>query len=653
MKTSQKDVSPLKQLEAITTYKPATVLFIVALAARIINIIVLSQLPGFRVPIVDEHDFNQMAIQFASGSGFFSDAFFRPPLWPAVLGVVYFLIGPDFLFARILNALLGAAATFAMYRIGCRLFTPRIAWFATLFYAIYGLLVHLNTSGLGTSLTIFLILEATDLSLRAMENKKELHATFAGALWGLAALSHPLALAPAIITVVFLILYWHRKKESYPVLAAHSLVAILLIITPVTFINILHGEFIPISSNGGINFYMGNNARASGFTPMHPELGAWWNENSAHEWIESRVGRQLRQSEASAEYMNLAFDWMKKQPGHAIVLLLKKTYLAISSKEISNNGDLDTFIKQNLWLRLLILFGFPIFGPLGLAGLFLAGTENRKMVYIVLITLSQLFSPVLFFVNARFRAPTVPYLLLFAVFAISLLYGYYKNSRKKELSISLAGIVVLAVVLNANLLKVPAGDEAYGAFIKGQMLAQEGNMDEAKKAFEHALDIYPKVPLANYYIGRIHLTRAEPEKALERFKREIVVSRKPLGYLGQGLAYRALGMRKEAEASLIQAYSLDPEHKETRISLAQEVGERAIAAADTGNVAKSKVLLQQAARIDPWNPFYPFSIATLIWVEGDTLEAERQVDELLKKYPTFPPAIQWRRDGWRPDQEIN
>ncbi len=74
-----------------------------------------------------------------------------------------------------------------------------------------------------------------------------------------------------------------------------------------------------------------------------------------------------------------------------------------------------------------------------------------------------------------------------------------------------------------------------------------GRQEEAKAAVDKALELTPGMAQAHCLLGRIYLAQSNPRRALEEMEKE----KDPIFRLfGLALAYRALGRRKEADASV-------------------------------------------------------------------------------------------------------
>jgi 4-amino-4-deoxy-L-arabinose transferase-like glycosyltransferase len=103
--------------------------FIVAGVAFVLRLIHLLQLrhndPLFFSPQMDSLYHHQWALAIASGREFIADAFFRAPLYPYFLGLLYKVFGANLLVVRIIQALIGSAGCGLVYLLARQLLRPR------------------------------------------------------------------------------------------------------------------------------------------------------------------------------------------------------------------------------------------------------------------------------------------------------------------------------------------------------------------------------------------------------------------------------------------------------------------------------------------------------------------------------------------------
>ncbi len=630
---------------------PALILFLIALAVRFVYLGTLFVRPGFNIPIVDEIAYDRMARYFITMLDFGPGPLFRPPFWPFVLGVSYALFGSVFAIARLLNVFLGALAVAAAYRLGVKLMDRKIAFAGALILCIYGFFVHINATGLATSLLVYLVLEAMNLSLRTRHSGHWASALFAGLLWGLAAITRPVALLPAVIVLGDLVFRGGSEPKQRIRQAAWVVVGLAIAIAPVTVRNALEGDAALISTNGGINFYLGNNQAATGYTAYHPALGVFWTPDKAHAWAENVAGRRMKATEVSTFYTKQGINYLVNNPLDALGLWGRKLILLLSGREISNNGDLDFMADHNPFLKFLLLFGYGALLPFALTGMVLLWFKGPEQRLAIVVAVSLLLINILFFVSARYRLPAAPFFALFAAAAGAYLLQTDWKKHGREVALVGACIVVLGLPVNLNLGGLPeGGNPAYGWFIQGQVLQREGNPFEAEDAFLKALEHNPRTPLANFYVGELKLERGKAEEAVKYFERELENGPSAIASKRLGLAYRQLGRRRDAADAFRDARMMNPNDPELNTLLAQEIGEQAISAADKQEWQKALTLFEEAMKTDPNNPFFAFGIASCQWVLGDTLLASNMMKALIAASPEFPPAQEWA-GGWRPGKD--
>src|SRR5437879_584787 len=88
----------------------AFVVFLVALAIRLIHVWQIREAPFFSLLMGDSRGYDLWAQQIAGGDWIGHDVFYQAPLYPYFLGVVYAVAGRSFLVVRIVQALIGSAS---------------------------------------------------------------------------------------------------------------------------------------------------------------------------------------------------------------------------------------------------------------------------------------------------------------------------------------------------------------------------------------------------------------------------------------------------------------------------------------------------------------------------------------------------------------
>ncbi|GAF83637.1 unnamed protein product, partial [marine sediment metagenome] len=193
--------------------------------------------------------------------------FFRPPGYPYLLATAYRLGGLRYAAPRIIQIILGIVGCLLAALFARRWYGAGVGLVAAVLMSTYWVLIYFEGELHAPALLIVLLWAMVSFVARWTERMRFGSAVAAGILLGLAALVRPnvLALAPAILVWAAWIARRHRLGRCYVWAGAGLLAGMAATIAPVTVRNYaVSGDFVLISSNGGINFFIGNNADATG-----------------------------------------------------------------------------------------------------------------------------------------------------------------------------------------------------------------------------------------------------------------------------------------------------------------------------------------------------------------------------------------------------
>jgi tetratricopeptide (TPR) repeat protein len=595
---------------------------------------------------MDPQYHDQWARAIAGGDLTFDGPFFRAPLYAYFLGGIYAAWGAvtggvagapgvgagaaagaagsiagSIAAARLIQLVLGLGTAFFVMRIGKRTFGERAGLIAGGLWGVYPIALRYEGDLLVEGLFIFLTMAALLQYLRCSTGNNGRGWFGAGTLFGLAVITRPNLLA---FVVLLPVLDWlarsregssptvpgkapGRGSSAAKVWAAFAL-GLVLPILPVTAHNLIVGrDRVPIASQGGVNFWIGNNPKSDGFTAIVPGTRAtWWGgHDDARALAEQAVGRKLKASEVSDYWFDAGWSFIRTEPAAAVRLGLRKLFLCFWGAEISNNEHIY-FLRHYSWPMRLTLWHLWIFFPFGiLAPMALVGIgvlwRRRAPGSTVLAGYVAIYaaSVVAFFVCARFRLPVVPILLLFAAGG-ALAVARARPTTRYAL---LAAVIGLVLVLNADPYRVtPAvfGSQALSYLDLGVYRARRGEFDEAERLLRKAAKLDPGHPGPHAMLGRMALERGQLEEAEVELRfatrgdpvlfRDIVTqAQRDLGRLAieRGWFDRA---RTVYELSL----TLDPES-------AQAHAGAGIAAAALGDSAGAAEHFARALALDPVN----------------------------------------------------
>lgn len=382
--------------------------------------------PFFYLPAVDPRIYHDWAVAIARGQWIGDEIFSLGPLYPYLLGLLYWVAGPNILLAKTLQVLLGMGVCALVWWLGRQLFSPRVGLLAAAGWAVYAMAIFYEGTLMITNVQTPLVLGLL-LACEAGRRRPTPRAWgLAGALLGLCALSRPNVLLFGAAVVPWLL--WARPAAGRRVLLSLAFLAgLLVVVLPVTARNYaVGGELVWIVAGGGAQFYTGNNPEADGtyhIPSRFPKFEADTPEKERTTYrraAEEMSGGPVALSEVSPFWARQGLAWIRAHPLDWLALEWRKLSLFFNAAEIWNNRTI-TLAREFSWVLRLPLLSFGLVMPLAFVGLVASARRFRRLVFPYAAIGVFLVSALLFFVISRFRMPAVPVLLIFAsvgVFAL-------------------------------------------------------------------------------------------------------------------------------------------------------------------------------------------------------------------------------------------
>jgi 4-amino-4-deoxy-L-arabinose transferase-like glycosyltransferase len=478
------------------------VVFAAALLLRLAHVVALSRSPYFTHPILDAETYYNAARALAGGQGYPDRVFWQPPGYPYFLALVFAVWGPGFWMPRLLQAIFGAVSALLTYAIGARTFGPRVGLLAGLGAAGYGTLIYLEGELLTPSLAILLQLAAVYLAVRARQTTGGREWFGAGLFGGLAALVNATALVLVPVMALFA-----RRRAAWVVLGA------TLAIGPVSLRNwVLGDQFVLISSNLGVNLYVGNNPRYDAMVAMRP--GRDWHALLRAPRQEGVTGA----SAASRFFVRRVVTFARTDPIGFVRLQARKLGLLVAGNEILRNQEIyptraySPVLRVLLWKTVILAFPFGVLLPLGVVGL-AVGARRASM----LATMCLVFATgvVAFFITARYRAPLVPFLLVFAAEGGRWLVASAGPSTRLAAG---ATIVALFGLANVGQGPMPTRMNPDAEFGLAVWLEREGRRDDAIALYRVVARDNPTYWDAWNRLGQVLEAAGRHQEAVEAFR---------------------------------------------------------------------------------------------------------------------------------------
>jgi len=553
------------------------------LLALVLRLIYLSQVrdnPFFTSPTMDPAYHLQWAKEILSGNLWGAEAYFRAPLYPYMLAVFLKITGGDLFWVRFLQHLIGVASIWGIYRLTRTVFSEGAAKIAGLAAASYATMIYFENELLLDWLLIAWIL----LIIYAVHRTQQtglLRWVFAvGVAVGLFAITRPNIL---LCLPVIAIWVWRMAPNKASIsMRAKRLLLILagtaLPILPVTIHNATVGnDFVLISSQGGINFYIGNHAGADGLSASMPEpWGHTWKMTEVQAYAEKQVGAELKPSGVSSFWLGQALDWWSENTGEAINLTFKKAILLFTNTEVANNQDIEFFWKQYAPLGHLLPLSYGVVVSFGLIGLLAAAKREPLIKLMLWIMLFYAISVVAFFVPGRYRLPFLPF--LFAGFGgfVVLVYQQFKEKVSgRKIAVTIVPAILVLILSFGRWYSVESATDAQSIFQLGNNALREGRLDDATARFRETLAMEPGYEGAHLNLGVVYLKKGLLTQAEAEFFAELK------GYPESGKAYANLctirGLQNrtaDAEEFGRRALQLEPDNPTALVNLAKSYWSR-------------------------------------------------------------------------------
>lgn len=536
-------------------------LLLILLSAGAIRLIYLTQyfsMPEWEQLTVDNLMHHNWA-QVLSGGNIIGDTtYFRAPLYIWCLGLLYFLFGISLWVGRLFGLVIGLGSILLTYMLGRRLFDSKTGLVAASIHAIYPAMLYFESELLLDPLFTLLFQIALYRIILWIESTTQRNLLWVGITIGLAAICRPTVLV-LIPILLFLIVRQRAGKELLIRSGLTFLVGLTLIIGPIFLRNIVvAGDPVLIASQGGINFYIGNNEISDGISAtMPPPYGYNWKLADVTYDAETAIGKSLKPGEVSTYWYNQGMNWVVQNPVRFTELFFAKLYYHIGNREISNNRSLPRFFEQMPLLRFNPL-SFGLIFSLALTGMVLSWRRRTTVKVTVISMLLICAVGALFFFSSRFRMPLIPFYIIFAsVGCLSLINLVRFSPRKAVVFILLTGIAAAAsfypiIPYKQSAQVISMLSETRKLYAQGRYEEAVSNGRKALRADESFPDIHLNLGAAFFRMGMADSARFHFERELQNHPGRVDA------YTNQGSLYLVSGKPSRAAAVASQALSLRP-----------------------------------------------------------------------------------------------
>ncbi len=431
------------------------IVLMVSLTVRLAYFFSVYQEIWFTHPVIDSLNFHEWAQRIAAGELLGTGVFIQSPLYAYWLGLVYRLGGPHPEAVAGLQLLMGVINCGLIYFLGRRVLTPAAGLIAGLAAAVYGVsLFHegtLLTVTLINSLHLILLLTV----YRALGRESWTAWLLPGLMLGLSIITRPNAVLILLVLTIWLYfaLGGRRKLHSLIRPLAGLALGVALMVIPVTVRNIIvvHEPIITVST-GGINFYLGNSLRATGFHVPLGDLGrsAGTIVEDFKRAAEQATGRTMSYRASNSYWFQKTLKEIRQDPGHWQQLLWDKFLLFLNHYEITTSINYNSFRELIPFLRLPWL-AFGVLCPFALLGLGLLWRQWRELLPLYGLILVGFTTNIGLMVSSEYRYAVLPAFFIFSAAAVLEMVRQIRERRWSRLAVLLVLVGCFAFLSNIDM----------------------------------------------------------------------------------------------------------------------------------------------------------------------------------------------------------
>ena len=664
------------------------ILAAIVLAGLVLRVLYLREIvksPTFSYPQVDAGYHDYWARGLSTGNweitkGFTkvgdpeiqTSPYFRPPGYPYFLAAVHLLSGGSYLAARIVQMGLGLVNCLLAYFLGRKIFGVIPALISAAFMATYWGFIYFEGELLAPVLLITLGLSLIHVLLIWYDKFTFWRGILGGVVLGLFALARAniLLFAPVVLCWSWWMGHKRKQGKQIAVMWLGFVIGAAVTITPATIRNYkVADDFVLITSNAGVNLYIGNNENSTGGYSTIPdveklgvdEMWGSFDYPKILRGVEALEGKKMKYSQLSSFFTKKANDYIKGHPGRFLKLVAIKTAYFWGPAEIPNNKEIHFEKINSATLRYLPGFAMVLStAVIGLIQLLLAKRKTNATVttkqfemsmLVVLLIVTYFVSHLPFFVAGRFRVPVIPFLFLFGG------YGLYRIGRlavcRNFYKAACWVVVLVALYILASMQLAPykpnlsrwhygrgvsfssAGqfDSAiteYREVIKlkpeftkahynlGYALGKQNRFSEAAGSYRQVIKLAPNNAEAYYNLGYVLQSQNEPNEAISSYRQAIQLAPNyAKAYNNLGFVLRSQGKFDEAITSFRNAIRINADFVSSHYNLG-------LALVAKGQIDGAIESFRETVRLAPrlWEP-----LNALAWLlathqdKGDALEA--------------------------------
>lgn len=607
-------------------------LFLLAFLLRLVYLNQIRATPFFDSPVIDAKMYDDHAMEIVRGDWLGTKVFYHAPLYAYLLAFIYTIFGHNYYAVRIVQFFIGSLSCLLIYFIAKKIFNHKIGILASLIALTYGIFIFFEGELLRPFLIVFLSLLSILMLLWTVEKPNYKKWFVVGLILGFSAITREniLLFIPFVLFWIGIVFKGKKTRKQMLLYGMTFCLGIIIVIIPVTLRNYYVGkDLVLISSQGGLNFYIGNNPEANKTITLQP--GAEWDELAS---LPARKGGLGKPSEQSNWFFSQAFRFIKREPLKWTGIMLKKFVFFLNAFEVTPNHDINFFKTHSPLLRMLlgkfwkIIYPFGIVCPLAFVGIVLCFKQWKKVLLLYLFIFTYMSSVILFHVRARYRVPVIPFLIIFGAYAIYWCFEIIKTKKYKFLIRPLLLFFVSFIVVNFNFYNIKKTSHLPIHFSLGTAYSFKGQYEKAVDEFKKAIEINPNYVNAYNNLGMAYEEMGLFDKAIVEYKKAIQLKpnyKRAHGNLGSVYGKKRLFDRAIAECK--EAIEIDPAYADAHNNLG-------IAYINKGWVDQAMTEFKKAIELEPNHMNAHYNLGLVYLVKKMYREAVNEFKKAIRIDPT-------------------
>jgi len=622
---------------------------LVFLAARVLYLSQLFDSPVLELLVLDSDWYYRWAVSLAGGYGHPPGPFWLGPGYPIALAGLFKITGSSTPELIVITQVVLSLGTLILLVLTVRSLLGRtVALVTAVIASLYAPWVYYDGMILSASwilflnsLLLYLVIEHTSLvSEKPHDGREWLVWGIVGLVCGASALARPSILIFAVLLVAAVFVW--RLLPGRVLKMSVFVAAIILAHLPILVRNWqVDGSLAFSASSGGINFFIGNRAGASG---KYDELDfvqsfdAWREAEGYRREAEARTGRLMSITDASSYWAGEATRDIFADPWGWIGLLGKKLWFTFRNEEIANNFSFEGTAGFAPTLHRIPL-RWGLVWPLAAAGLLLIWPLGRKLLPWRLHNAAYLLTCIIFFSSSEYRFPLILFAFPLAAYFLVELWKLLERRTWGILALTCSIYVVGLGIANWPSRELPLITRPLMDYRNlGSVANLRGMYPEAVAHYAHALavddsDQISRVGLADalWALGNFDEAREEYERAGVLAPDEI--SGQPTEAFLKEIG--TLATAGELDSALLRFDESFPRAESAPLEIWVA---RAKVEARAHRYLEAYHSMLRAHRLDPVSPEWLYFAAEYILETDDAISADSLYAEAIRRYPAFAPA---------------